>query len=340
MRHRIKLIFFLVIIIFWGCNTEKQVNNDSFISESRDTIIDGINLMIIPTLIDSFVIESDHYKIYANYFSLVEDSFYFNKTFQSLIVTKNEKFLNSYFETTTSEQLTLENQPYGFKYGSTVELVEIKNLKNKTYSVVFKPNMSAPSYQKYAFIDFNKNIAVSDTIFGMNSIGFSQKNIKASKNSFDVTIFNHLFSVNVPIYLKRMHDTILIPFIDTSKASLDGNFIVYDVDINKDFDYSKSVDTISLYTNYYSEEIERIPVNLLKDVKFNKAARYYEFLDINNFYQIIHETEFGMRMSKEDYRNNNYNYDTKWFLYIETENFKGWIRKKKDYNKLGFYEAG
>ena len=334
------MITLLVIIIFFGCNTEKQSNTDNFICETRDTIIHGVNISIVPTLIDSFVTESNHYKIYANYAILVEDSFYFNKTFESLIVLKNEKFLKSYFKTKISEQLSIENQPYGFKNGSTVELIEIKNLKHKTFSVVFKPNMSAPSFQKYAFLEFNKSIAVSDTIFGMSSRGFNQNSIKASQNSFEVTIFNHLFNVNVPICLKRINDTILTPFIDTSKATLDGNFIVYNVDISKDFDYSKSNDTISLYANYNSNEIELLPLSSLKDVKFYKAARYYEFLDINNFYKIIRDTEFGMRMSKEDYKKNNYNYDTKWLLYIETENFKGWIRKKKDYNKLGFYEAG
>lgn len=341
MKHRSKLFISLVIIILLGCTNERiSNNNDRYLVESRDTVINNVNIKITPTLIDSFVIESNFYKIYARYAHLIEDTFYFKKAFESLIITKNNQFLNHYFKTDISEQLFIANEPYGFKNGSTIDLVEVKNLQNKTYSVVFKPNMSAPSFQKYAFIAFDKSIAVSDTIFGVNSIGFTQKSIEASNNSFNITIFNHLFNVNVPIGLGRINDTILTPYLDTSKASIDGNFIVYNVKIKKDLDYSKSNDTISLYSNYDSEEINCIPVNLLKDVKFHKAAKYYEMLELNNFYKIIYDTEFGMSMSNEDYRKNIFNYDTKWFLFIESGRIKGWIRKKRDYNKLGFYEVG
>lgn len=359
MKHKSKLFISLLIIILCGCSGDKISNNNSFLAESKDTVIHNINVKIEPTLfdsrdtvihnynikiepvlIDSFAVKSDYYKIYANYAYLVKDTFYFNKTFESLIVTKNNEFLNDYFKKDISKHLYIDKVPFGFKNGSTIELVEIKNLQNKTYSIVFDRNISAPGYRKYAFIDFDKNIAVSDTIFGARSSGFKQKSINASDNSFNIKIFNSLFSVNIPIRLVRTDSNILKPFIDKSKVIIDGNFIVYNVEIHKELDYSKSNDTISLYTNYNSEDIKLVPVNLLKNLRFYKAARFYELLDINNFYKIIHDTEHGTEMSMEDYKKKNYNFNTKWFLYFETKEIKGWIRKKKDFQKLGFHVAG
>ena len=339
MKHSSKLFISLIIIILFGCNNEKTSTNDSFIFESKDTVIQGINVMIVPTLIDSFVIESDYYQIYANYANLIEDSFYFNKTFESLLITKNGNFINQYFKADLKAQLNTEKNPKGFRNGNTINLVEIENLQYKTFSVVFNPNMSAPSHRRYAFIDFNETIATSDTILDMNSIWFKNESIKATNNSFNILIFNHLFNVNVPIGLKRTNNT-LIPYIDTSKATLDRNFIVYNVEINKNLDYSESNDSIILYTSYESENNKIIPVNIIADSRFYKAARYYENIDINNFYKIIIETETGITMSKEDYMKNIFNYDTKWFLFIESGEIKGWIRKKRDYNRLGFHEAG
>ena len=71
-------------------------------------------------------------------------------------------------------------------------------------------------------------------------------------------------------------------------------------------------------------------------MKFLKAARDYDTINTKDIYKFLDETQKGAEMSIESYNKKIWNYNTKWFLYLESEEFKGWVRKEKDFQKLGF----
>ena len=348
------IIFYLFFAVLFSCsNTESvnQQNNDivdlkdsinNYIPKVIDTVLQGEIVEITPVLFDSFIQGKDTYKLYGNYAVLTQNKFDFNKTFKSLLVVKNNKAIRNYYEIDISKQFFKET-PSGFRKGSDIELIRIENLDKQTYSIVFSNHIGSPIFHKYSFIEFSSNnIAISDTIYEMNSIWFNDKIIQATNESFDIYIFNHLFHTKIPIKLKKENNTIINPIIDTSRLIINENFVEYSIRMNavKSQTDFKSLDTINLLMNYNTNEIEKIPIISINAHSFEKAVRYYDVLDWGDFYSFALKTTKGFELTRDDYNNGVSDFDTKWYLRIDDGKIKGWINKKSDFDKMGLYLAG
>jgi hypothetical protein len=195
--------------------------------------------------------------------------------------------------------------------------------------------MASASYYLYSFFKVGNKLMITDTIFGMSSQWFDSKSIDSHNGCFYINLNNSMFGFKFPVVLKEINDKLDLTF-DASKVQTQNSCIVFDIDI-KDFnDKIKTNDSISLYPDIDSKEqdIRLMPLKRIARLSCSKAA--FKFDESMNFYQILTGMKDGMGMSIEQYNSGIVNYDTKWFLKIESDSINGWIRKIKDYEKLGF----
>jgi hypothetical protein len=329
------LAVLVIIMIIAGCKN----NNEGGLSLSDiDTTINGKALTISPTLIESYTSGPDEYKIFANYTRIVAESSDTIKCFESLFIYKNNTRLAKLFQTNLTDLFRSDN----IRLASTreVKLIEIENMKNKTYCADFQQNMSTPGYNRYAFFNIgDTSVSSTDSIFGIDNQWFKSEKVVAENNCFKIAMYNSLFGFSIPVTLEEKENKLNL-VLNIPESKIDSNYVMFDVNLDGG-DYSKSVDSISIYPDNKSSEdsIKITSVRNLKNVRFLKAARLYDKMIPHNIYNFLSETREGTAGSTEDYWSKIKNYNTKWFLYIESDSIKGWVRKIQDYNKLGFMQS-
>jgi hypothetical protein len=238
--------------------------------------------------------------------------------------------------------------PNGFVESIAIERIsEIKDLEKPTFSIVFQPYSlyKGTNIRFCIFWEIGNKIAQSDTILCYRSEWIENDKIETRKGFFEVKLKNDYFSIHMPLELKKI-DIKLIPYLDTSNFEIDGNWIVYNQCIGEKANYSGSLDTIYLYPFYKSKENEKtaIPINQLVNVKFSRAACYYTKINLKEVIKFLEISQSSFKLDSIsnilDIKINEINYyNTNWSLYLESDKYKGWVRKNLDFDNLGLCRA-